>query len=1315
MKDQDSNGSDDEQRLDDWLDELEQAHESGHPVQPEDVCQDSRLLADLRASWDRLVRINGWLQAASDTSLPLQDSPADRESPDPAASRVIGPYKLLQEIGEGGMGVVWMAEQSEPIKRRVALKLIRGNFAGKKVIARFEAERQALAMMDHPNIARVLDAGATEAGLPYFVMELVEGIPITKYCDQKRLTIHERLELFIQVCDGIQHAHTKGIIHRDIKPGNVLVTQYDRTPVAKVIDFGIAKAMEAELTDKTLFTEFGQVMGTYLYMSPEQAEMNALAIDTRTDVFALGVLLHELLTGETPVTKRQFEEAAGLQILHLIRSQEPSKASERVSTSSNEKVITKRGLNRHQLATTLRGDLDAILMVATANERDRRYKTAESLSSDVQRFLSGDMVTARAPSPAYRFRKLVARNRGLVTFVTAVIVLLIAAIAGTSYGLLEAEEKATLARESEAAAIDSKGKEVAARRQADKIADSARDSEMLARFKLANARWDTNRAADAKATLQTIPPEYRDFEWHFCNRHFLGSYMTLYGHHNKVMDVAFSPDGEHILSASFDGVVKIWDGVMGRELRTLKADLTHTSCLAVDPSGTRIASGGHDSIARVWNLATGEQLVEFEGHKETVITDLAFSPDGKRVATAGGADDTVKIWNAQSGDEIETLRGHTGLVVGVAFSPDGQHLASVDYEAVRIWDANSFEELMVLRGHRAPLSSAAFSPDGVHIASCGHDETVRIWNISTGEELLRLHSDTQGGTHCLTFSPDGRRLAAGGIDRQIRIWEVKSGELVASLKGHAAIVNGLTFSTHGDRLVSGSMDGTIKVWKDLMTSGIDSVDGNQRSVKSVAFSPDGTKVISAGSDKTVMVWDGQTGEELLRLEGHLKGVNSVAYSPDGLRIASGSDDRTVRLWDANLGDHLATLNGHTGSVLSVCFSPTSDQLASASVDHTVRIWNTNSSRQIFTLRGHDDFVHDVKFIPGGEQVVSASSDKTVKFWDIRSGKGTRSLLGHSSGIKAAAFYRGNRPHYASVGESIKIWDFESGAELNSFVTAYPHAIAYKPGSSRIAVGSYKKTELWDADSGEEIVTLGYHKFSVKTLQFRPDGKRLVTGSYDGNIWIWNGEGGHEAMSLRPVGGEVISVRFSGDSSKLAVLSGSNYISVWDVNTGLEIDSFQSKVSPVHDLAFSTDGKSVYSISEDGVSAWHGKSGKRIQTNWSGPKDDSSISPDGRWLAVPFSSDVSLVDLWYKDTPKETAYRMAKARSSMFWHTTQAEEAKLDEDWYAATYHFGVLVGRNPTADNVREMFYCYEKLSTTEKYRVPAFVAECLTTYKDQL
>jgi serine/threonine protein kinase len=385
---------------------------------------------------------------------PLPNATID-QSFNEGPGKTIGPYKLLQQIGEGGMGTVFMAEQTHPVQRKVALKVIRAGMDSRQVIARFEAERQALAMMDHVNIARVFDGGATDAGRPYFVMELVHGVPITKYCDDNHLTPRQRLELFVPVCQAIQHAHQKGIIHRDIKPSNVMITLYDGKPVPKVIDFGVAKATEQKLTERTLFTQYGTMVGTLEYMSPEQAEMSALGVDTRSDIYSLGVLLYELLTGSTPLSHKTMKEAAYGEILRMIKEEEPPKPSTRLSDSGESlaSISANRLMEPAKLTKLLRGELDWIVMKTLEKDRNRRYETAKDFAADVQRYLADEPVQACPPSAWYRFRKFARRHKGPVLAANLLFLALVIGMIGTSLGFFRAEQQRQIAEGNEHRAV----------------------------------------------------------------------------------------------------------------------------------------------------------------------------------------------------------------------------------------------------------------------------------------------------------------------------------------------------------------------------------------------------------------------------------------------------------------------------------------------------------------------------------------------------------------------------------------------------------------------------------------------------------------------------------------------------------------------------------------------------------------------------------------------------------------------------------------------------------------------------------------------
>ncbi len=416
---------------------------------------------------------------AMDATLGYETTSSKTDS-DQIGKLIAGRYKLVESIGEGGMGSVWMAQQSEPVKRLVAIKLIKPGMDSKAVLARFDAERQALAMMDHPNIAKVLDGGLTDDRRPYFVMELVKGTPITTFCDERKLSLQQRLELFVPVCQAIQHAHQKGIIHRDIKPSNVLIALYDDKPVPKVIDFGVAKATGAQLTEQTLNTGFGAIVGTPEYMSPEQAALNNLDIDTRSDVYALGVLLYELLTGSTPVDRKSLKQAALMEVLRIIREDEPPRPSTKLSTAQ---ALPSIAANRHmeptKLSKLIKGELDWIVMKALEKDRSRRYETANGFAADVLRYLSGEPVTAVPASVRYQVQKFYRRNKPAVISASLVVVALTMGMAGTTWGMLEAQHQKQLA-ERESSAKERAWQAEAAQAQSEQRAKQLADQEAQA-------------------------------------------------------------------------------------------------------------------------------------------------------------------------------------------------------------------------------------------------------------------------------------------------------------------------------------------------------------------------------------------------------------------------------------------------------------------------------------------------------------------------------------------------------------------------------------------------------------------------------------------------------------------------------------------------------------------------------------------------------------------------------------------------------------------------------------------------------------------
>jgi WD40 repeat protein/serine/threonine protein kinase len=1043
---------------------------------------------------------------------------------------LIGPYKLLQEIAEGGFGTVFMAEQEHPVRRKVALKVIKAGMDTRQIIARFEAERQALAMMDHVNIARVFDGGATEAGRPYFVMELVHGIPITKYCDDKRLTPRERLELFVPVCQAIQHAHQKGIIHRDIKPSNVMVTLYDGKPVPKVIDFGVAKATEQKLTERTLFTQYGTMVGTLEYMSPEQAEMSALGVDTRSDIYSLGVLLYELLTGSTPLSHKRLKEAAYAEILRMIKEEEPPKPSTRLSDSGEAlaSISAQRKTEPAKLTKLVRGELDWIVMKCLEKDRNRRYETANAFAADVQHYLYDEPVLACPPSAGYRLKKFIRRNKGPVLAGTLVLLVLVGGIVGTTCGLVEAWRQRDLTEQArkdeaeqrlEAVANAEKAKEEeekakTARVEAERLARDEKAARNRAEWllyasqiTLAQQAWEDDNAFLAFHYLEACRTEFRGWEHDYLftlfnsNRH-----TTFRGHTTSVNSVALSPDGK------------------------------------------RIVSGGGDNTVRVWDVDTGQNTLTLKGHTD-VVDRVALSVDGKRIVSAS-EDKTVKAWDADTGQNTLTLRGHTGAVNGVAFSPDGKRIVSASSDkTIKVWDAVTGDQIRTLKGHTDGVSSVAVSPDGKRIVSCSMDKTMKVWDAATGDEIRTLKDTAE--VFGLALSANGKRIVSCSLGRTAQLWDVDTGQNILTLKGHNDTIISLALSVDGKRIISGCADGTVKVWDAATGQELRTLKGHTFYVTGVAVSPDGKRIVSCSADKTIKVWDATGAEETPPLKPPADVNFGMALGPDGKRIVNGRRDGTVKVWDASSGQETLTLKGHTGPVIIVAFSADGNRIVSSD-DKTVKVWDAATGQETLTLKGHTSPVRSVALSLDQQRVVSVSADGTVKVGDRARGEETRSLQGYERSPQS-------KDHVTCVALSpdatlvvggtndgmVKVWNVDTGQNT---LTLKGHSdriysVAMSFDGKRIVSGSADKTiKLWDATTGDEILTLKGHTAAVLSVGLMPDGKRILSFSYDRTVKLWEATTGHETLTLK---GVLLAVSLEGK----CILGGRPYgpPKIWDAS------------------------------------------------------------------------------------------------------------------------------------------------------------------------
>jgi WD40 repeat protein len=993
------------------------------------------------------------------TLPPLQGvAPAVRES--------VPGYEILAVLGRGGMGVVYKARRVE-LGRIVALKMVlAGVHLSPRDLERFKSEAAAVARLQHPHIVQLYEFGEHD-GRPYFSLEFVEGGSLHQRLKGEPLPTHLAAELTEKLARAVHYAHERGIVHRDIKPGNILLTA-DGEP--KLTDFGLAKQVRVERGQ----TQTGTVLGTPSYMAPEQALGKSRDVGPTADVYALGAILYEMLTGRPP-----FRAETPLDTLMQVASEEPVPLS--------------------RLQPRLPQDLQTICMTCLQKEAHKRYLTAEGLADDLQRFIRGEPIAARPIGRLERVYKWARRRPAAAALVLLLFFTVVAGFTGVVWRWrLEAEQRARLeaAQQETAAALV-----------------RAENSLYCNRIALAEREWLANNVARARLLLRDCRSDLRGWEWHYLNHLCHADLLTLRGHDSPICGLSFSPDGQQLVSAGVDQTVKVWDGSngkivftqtgpgtrdrsatvafthdgrqvlyagaqqilqawdarTGKELRTMNRSVAKASCSAFSPERRRLAFGAVDGSITVWDVGVDKETT-LRGHTGSVLA-LAFGPNGKLLVSAG-QDGAVKVWDASGGTVIRPLVGHTSPVHGVAFSPEGRRVASAGADTtVRVWEALSGKLLSTFRGHHQPVSCVVFSPNGQLCASAGRDHVIMIWDAATGEELFRLRGHTDA-IHCLAFRRDGKLLASAGEDRLVKVWDATTGQDARMFKARFAS-NCVAFAPNGQYLATA--DNHIQIWDAATTAPVYVLGGSAELIRSMAYHPDGKRLATAGA--ALKVRDAATGRELLSLgrptAAHYR---SVTFSPDGHRLASGGDDGIVRVFDADNGQELLTLKGHEGAVLGVAFSPDGQRLASASGDRAVRLWSASNGAVIRVLTGHTGRLNSVAFSPGGRYLASGgegqgdrdgdgAADGELKIWDTATGDARYTLWGHSGPI---------------------------------------NSVVFTPDGERLASGSDDQTvKLWDPEFGQEVLTLRGHTGAVQGLAFSPDGHILASIAADQTVRLWN--------------------------------------------------------------------------------------------------------------------------------------------------------------------------------------------------------------------